>query len=182
MYICTHISTYKYIHIHLYNEHVRGLGAFAFAATRASPGQGQGPPRDHPGPTWAGQAPPNSHPRATQEPPNTTYAVKSRQEDPRAAKRAQEGFRRRSWRPKTRPKSAPGGAPRGPPKGAGGFQEAPSTPEGTAAKQRCYPRRFHKLTKGLFGPTKAAATSPVANLLRAFNARVHSSSPYIYIY
>ena len=48
------------------------------------------------------------------------------------------------------------------------------TPEGTAAKQRCYPRRFHKLTRCLFGPTKAAATSPVANLLRAFNARVHS--------
>ena len=29
---------------------------------------------------------------------------------------------------------------------------------------RCHPTRFHMLTKSLFGTTKAAATSPVANL------------------
>merc|ERR1712182_74303 len=36
--------------------------------------------------------------------------------------------------------------------------------EGTAAKQRCYPTRFHKLTKGLLGTTKAAAKRHKADL------------------
>ena len=32
-------------------------------------------------------------------------------------------------------------------------------------KRRCYRTRFHDMTKGLFGSTKAVSTSPVANLL-----------------
>ena len=90
-------------------------------------------------------------PRAAQEAPKGPQGPpRSRQERPRAAQE--------------RPKSGPGGRPG--PKAPKRLPRGPhSTPEGTAAKQRCYPRRFHKLTKGLFGPTKAAATSPVANLL-----------------
>ena len=150
------------------------------------------PPRELQEPLRRRQKGPRGRPGAAKGGPREA------QEPPRAAKSGPGGrpglpgeLRRRPGTgpgaaqglqgPSRGPKSAPGAlpeAPRGPPKEAS--KRPPQHAEGTAAKQRCYPRRFHKLTKGLFGPTKAAATSPVANLLRAFNARVHSSYYYIY--
>ena len=70
---------------YLYNEHVRGLGAFVVAATRAHQGTRPGPPKNHPGPTGPCQEPPKSLPTPLRPPKSRQEGPRGRQESPRRA-------------------------------------------------------------------------------------------------